>query len=242
MMKRLLTVPLVLTAVAVVAPAAADAASLAPTKTCYGGGDKLILIGGGYTPGGQVTLSANGKPLAPPLTASAVGTPQPGLIAGSVGVPFLTSATTKSDTFTAIDATNPALTASTPVKRSIVRVIVKPANASPYRTRRFSARGFTTGTTLYRHTVRGKRVSNSRQGKLKTACKTLSFRKRLFRKTARTGTYRVQFDTHRKYSSKTLQRVRFRVRVYRIVRRASATSATTAAPAPGIRESWTQVK
>jgi hypothetical protein len=239
MMKRLIAVPLTLAAVAFVAPAAADAATLAPTKTCYGGGDKLILVGGGYTPGGQVTLSASGTALAPPLTAGALGTPQAGLIAGSVGVPFLTSATTRFDTFTATDATNPALTASTSVKRSIVRVIVKPANASPYKTRRFSARGFTAGTTLYRHTVRGKRVSTLRQGKLKTACKTLSFRKRLFRKTAKTGTYTVQFDTQRKYSSKTLQRVRFRVKVYRVVHKASAASAATAA---GTHESWTQIK
>ena len=43
-------------------------------------------------------------------------------------------------------------------------------------------------------------------------------KKRLFRRSAKSGTYRVQFDTKRKYSSKTLQRVRFRVRVYRIVR------------------------
>ncbi len=242
MMKRVIAVPAVLAAAAFAAPAVAQAATLGPNKACYGGGDKLVLFGGGYTPGGKVTFAANGAPLSPPVTAGASGTPQAGVIAGSLGVPFLTTSTTKTDVFSATDATNPALAASTPVKRSILRVIVKPQSASTYKTRRFSARGFTTGKTLYRHIVRGRRVSNSRQGTLKTACHTLSFKRRLFRKTAKTGTYRVQFDTTRKYSSKTVQRVRFRVRVYRIVRRASAASAASATGSNGLRSVWTQVK
>ena len=69
-------------------------------------------------------------------------------------------------------------------------------------------------------------------------CRSASVKKRLFRKSAKSGTYRVQFDTKRKYSSKTLQRVRFRVRVYRIVRRAGSASAATARTG----ETWTQVR
>jgi len=237
MTKRKLAVPVaVLAAAAVVAPAAADAAVLAPTKACYGGGDKITLVGNGFTPNGQVNLFANGSMLSPPLTANPTG-----LIGGSLLAPPLLSGTTRTDTFSATDVTNPALTAATPVKRTIVRVLVKPANASPHRKRRFSARGFTTGTTLYRHVVRGGAVSNTRQGRLKTACRTLSFKRVLFRKTARTGTYKVQFDTSRKYSSKRIQRVVFRVRVYRIVRRSSAGSAAATGAGTGTRESWTRL-
>lgn len=242
-MKPRFAIPAILTAAAIVAPAAADAATLAPNKACYGGGDKLTLFGNGYTPGGQVTLAANGWPLTPPLAAGPLGTPQAGVILGSITVPFLTAATTRTDTFSATDVTNPALTASAPVKRTILRVAVKPANASPYTNRRFSARGFTAGTTLYRHIIRGKRVSNSRQGKLKTSCKTLSYKRRLFRRSAATSTYRVQFDTNRNYSSEAVQKVRFKVRVYRrIVRRSSAAAAASTVPTSGLREEWTQIK
>lgn len=227
----------VVAAAAIVVPAAADAATLAPSKACYGGGDRLVLLGGGFTPNGQVNLFANGSLLTPPLMAT-----QTGVIAASAPVLPLTTSTTKTSTFSATDAVNPALTASTPVKRTIVRVLVKPKNATPYTRRRFSARGFTTGKTLYSHTVRGKRVSNRRAGKLKTACKTLSFKRSLFRKKAKTGTYKVQFDASRKYSSKRIQRVVFNVRVYRTVRSSSAASAATTSAGADTRESWTRVE
>jgi hypothetical protein len=74
--------------------------------------------------------------------------------------------------------------------------------------------------------------------RLKGACRSASVRKRLFRKNAKSGTYRVQFDTKRRYSTRTVQRVRFRVRVYRIVRRASSASAASASHG----EVWTQVR
>ena len=115
---------------------------------------------------------------------------------------------------------------------------VTPANASPRSNRRFRAAGFTAGTTLYRHITRAGKVSNGKMKRLTGACRSTSVKKRLFRKSAKSGTYRVQFDTKRKYSSKTLQRVRFRVRVYRIVRRASSASAATATQG----ETWTQVR
>ncbi len=71
---------------------------------------------------------------------------------------------------------------------------------------------------------------------LKGACRETSVRKRLFRRSAKSGTYRVQFDTKRRYSSRTVQRVRFRVRVFRTVRRSSSSSA-----AAGTGEVWTQL-
>ncbi len=241
MFKPRIAVPALLAFAAFVAPAAADAATLAPNKPCYGGGDGLVLLGAGYTPGAQVTIAANGTPLSPPVTAGAPGTAAPGTIAAALATPFLTSSTERVDTFTATDSANGANVGSTGVRRSILRVVVRPANASPYRSRRFKARGFTTGNTLYRHIVRGHRVSNSRQGRLQGACHTLSYKRRLFRRSAKTGTYRIQFDTKRKYSSKTVQRVRFRVRVFRVVRRASASTAG-ASTAGATAERWTQVR
>lgn len=234
MFKRRIAVPALVACAAFAAPAAADAATLMPSKPCYGGGDVVLLGGLGYAPNSPITLAANGQVLQGSVTTTPTGSFLAGLAA-----PFLTSATERTDTFTAAD--NVGNVATTGVHRSIVRVIVRPANASPYRTRRFSARGFTAGSTLYRHVVRGRRVSNSRQGRLTGPCHTLSYKRRLFRRSARIGTYRVQFDTNRKYSSKTVQRVRFRVRVFRIVRRASASTAS-AATAQSSGEQWRQVK
>ena len=233
MFQRRILVPALLACTALGAPAAADAATLAPNKPCYGGGDVVILGGSGYAPNAPIALAAGGQALQGTVTTNATG-----IFAAGLAAPFLTTATERVDTFTATDGVN---VGTTGVRRSIVRVAVRPANASPYRTRRFSARGFTSGTTLYRHIVRGKRVSNSRQGRLKGACHTLSYKRPLFRRGARLGFYRVQFDTSRRYSSKTPQRVRFRVRVFRIVRRASASTAS-AASAGQVGQEWRQVK
>jgi len=240
MFQRRILVPALLACTALGVPAAADAATLAADKPCYGGGDLITFGGTGYAPNASIATAAGGQPLQGTVTTNAAG-----IFAAKLAAPFLTTATERVETFTAAD--NVGNVGTTGVRRSIVRVAVRPANASPYRTRRFSARGFTSGTTLYRHIVRGKRVSNSRQGRLKGACRTLSYKRRLFRRGARLGFYRVQFDTSRKYSSKTPQRVRFRVRVFRIVRRSSASTASAASAGQTgqvgqVGEEWKQVK
>lgn len=237
MFQRRILVPALLGCAALGVPAAADAATLAPNKPCYGGGDVVILGGSGYAPNAPIALAAGGQALQGTVTTNATG-----IFAAALAAPFLTTATERVDTFTAAD--NVGNVGTTGVRRSIVRVGIRPANASPFRTRRFSARGFTSGTTLYRHIVRGKRVSNSRQGRLKGPCHTLSYKRSLFRRGARLGFYRVQFDTSRRYSSKTPQQARFRVRVFRIVRRASAStaSAASAGQVGQVGEEWKQVK
>lgn len=233
MSKRRIAVPALVALAACAAPAAADAATLAPGKACFGDGDPIVLGGTGYTPGAPVTLAADGRPFTGTLTSSATGT-----VAGRLLPSTLVRGITQNSVFTATDTANPANLGQTTVVRSRLRVSVTPANASPRSNRRFRARGFTAGSTLYRHITRGKRVSNGRMGKLKGSCKTLSVKKRLFRKSAKSGTYRVQFDAKSKYSSKTLQRVRFRVRVFRTVRRASSASAAAATQG----EVWTQIR
>ncbi len=232
MSKRRIAVPIFLALAAFAAPASASAATLTPDKACYGGGDAVLLGGTGFTPGAAVTIAANGTPLSPTVTSS----PQ-GSILAALSAPFLTSATERTDTFTATDGANPANVGTTGVHRSILRVAVSPANASPLRVRRFKARGFTTGTTLYRHTTHGKKVSNGRMGKLKGACKTLSVRKRLFRRNAEDRHLPRAVRHRRHYSSKRTQRIRFRIRVYRIVKRASSAAAGGTG---AVREEWTQ--
>ena len=236
MFQRRILVPALLVCTTMGVPAGADAATLAPDKPCYGGGDLITFGCAGYAP---IAAVLGGQALQGTVTTNASG-----IFAAKLAAPLLTTATERVETLTASDGVN---VGTTGVRRSIVRVAVRPANASPFRTRRFSARGFTSGTTLYRHIVRGKRVSNSRQGRLKGACHTLSYKRSLFRRGARLGFYRVQFDTSRRYSSKTPQRVRFRVRVFRIVRRASASTASAASAGQvgqvgQVGQEWKQVK
>ena len=233
MKTRRIAVPALLALAVCAVPASASAATLAPGKTCFGDGDPITLGGTGYTPGAPVTVAADGRQFNGALTSTATGT-----IAGRL-LPFsLVAGRTQNSVFTATDTRNPANVGRTTVTRARLRVTVSPANASPRSNRRFRARGFTAGTTLYRHIVRGGAVSNGRMARLKGACRSASVKKRLFRRSAKSGTYRVQFDTKRSYSSKTLQRVRFRVRVYRTVRRANSASAAAA----GAGEVWTQVR
>lgn len=207
-------------------------AALAPTKACFGDGDPIVLGGTGYTPSAPVGLAADGRPFSGALTATSAGT-----IGGRLLSASRLPVRTRKYWFTATDTANPANVGQAVVTRARLRVTISPANANPRRVRRFRARGFTTGRTLYRHITRGKRVSNGRMAKLKGSCRETSVRKRLFRQRTRSGTYRVQFDTKRKYNSKTLQRVRFRVRVYRIVRRAGSASAAAATSG----ETWTRL-
>ncbi len=233
MKQRRIAVPALVAITALAAPVSASAATLSPGKPCFGDGDPIVLGGTGYTPGAAVTLAADGRQFTGTLTSSATGT-----IAGRLLPSRLVVGRTQKSLFTATDTANPANVGQVPVIRARLRVTVSPANASPRSVRRFRARGFTAGSTLYRHITRGKRVSNGRMAKLRGACRETSVRKRLFRKNAKSGTYRVQFDTKRKYSSKTRQRVRFRVRVYRTVRRAGAASAARARTG----EVWTRLR
>jgi len=226
---RRIAVPALLALAACALPASAQAATLAPGKPCFGDGDPITIGGTGYTPGAQVSVAADGRQFNGALTSSATGT-----IAGRL-LPFaVASSRTQQSVFTATDTANPANVGQTTVTRAQLRVTVTPANASPRSRRRVRARGFTAGPTLYRHITRGRSVSNARVAKLKGACREASVRTRLFRRNARSGTYRVQFDTQRRYSSRTVQRVRFRVQVFRTVRSSAASAATRG-------EVWTQL-
>jgi hypothetical protein len=194
-------------AVAVLAaPAAAGAASLGvlPQKPCYRLGEKVLMGGQGYTPGGNVQVNANGR------VVGLLGADSAGNLAATltIGVP------TGLKTYTAVDTSNTANQGSTQLRVSRVAVSVKPKSGQPGRTLRIKARGFTTGKTLYAHIVRGHKRLNRRIGKLKGACHTLGVRKKMFSLHTRPGTYTVQFDGKRHYSKKTKVKARFHVTVF----------------------------
>jgi hypothetical protein len=185
----------------------ADAATVSvnPLKPCYRSGETITMFGSGYTPGGTVDVSSDGRPLG---SDTADGS---GNFDGELQV---ASPSQQVRTYTATDRSNPANNASTSLTVTPFDVNLAPRNGPPGRRLRIVARGFTTGRILYAHVVRGRRRSLVRVGRLRGPCRRLRVRRRIFRGRARPGTYIVQFDTRRRYSRDTRVRVRFRVSVF----------------------------
>ena len=221
MKSRLVVVAVAASALA--APVSAQGATLTAnvTKPCYGTADSVPLVGAGYTAGSDVRLARDGTAFPRPVPPDAAG-------GFSILARLATIPRGKTQTvFSATDIANPALTASTaPVRVSATTVFVRPARAAPTALRRIRANGFTTGKTLYMHVARNGRARNVRVGRLKGACRGVSAKRRVFRRNFRTGTYRLQFDTFRRYKSSRIQKVVFPLRVIRTFRSSKAASSS----------------
>ncbi len=216
-------------------PAVASAATLTitPAKKCYRSGESFSMAAAGFTPGAPVNVTVNGSTLTgSPLVADGAGNIGSGLMLGQrVGQQQKTLVTT--------DATNPALTASASLLVTAVAVNVKPKNGAAGRTVKIGARGFTTGKTLWAHISKGgKTVRNVKIGKLKGACSKVAAKRKLFVSSTPSGTYKVQFDTVRKRSSKTTVKSTYTVTIYPIVKSGSASAASAGGSAGAI---WTPV-
>lgn len=222
-MRTRLVFTAVAAAAALAAPASANGAviGIANPKPCFGAGDIVGIGGAQFTPGARISLARDGAPVTGTVAADAAGNFLVGAFVPQIPTKVATS------TYTASDGVNAA--AAPPVKLSRLGVTIRPAQGNPNRPRRISARGFTLkGKTLFAHRVRKGKSKNIKIGGLKGDCKTASARKRLLAGTP-PGTYRVQFDTTRRYNPRLRQRVTFRVRVFRTVRRSSAAAAATGA-------------
>jgi hypothetical protein len=181
--------------VAVAAPASASAAELAvtPEKRCYAHGESVNLIGSGFTPGTNASITRDGALLG--------SLPTDGLGAFNGLLTLAQPSGQRTKTYSAADGINPALTASDQITVSAVRVGLKPNDGAPGRVMRINARGFTTGKTLWAHVVKGKRKRHIRLGRLKGACGRLKTRRRLLKPDAALGMHTIQFDTFRRYRS-----------------------------------------
>lgn len=221
-MRLRLTLPITVALLLVASPA--NAATLNANKQCYREADDkdpVIFGGGPYSPNGTVNVTRDGIPI-----GTLQANPQ-GVISGILTRPP-TIDPTKQRPFTivATDAANPALTGTLTRLVSQLDVTVRPTGGRPAVRRRITARGFTSGPTLYAHVVRGRKVRNVRIGALSGPCGTLRARKRVFRKGTKNGTYRVQFDTSRRYARSTYPSLTFRVRIFTVFRSLSAGAAT----------------
>jgi hypothetical protein len=178
---------------ALAAPAGASAASLSilPEKRCYSDNESVNLMGSGFGPSGSASITRDGA-LVGSLDTDAFGS-----FHGILKLAQNSGRRTK--TYTATDGTSSTLTASDQITVSAVRVGLKPNNGAPGRVMSITARGFTTGDTLWAHVIHKKSRRHLRIGELKGACGGLETRRRLLPRNAGLGVHRIQFDTFRRY-------------------------------------------
>jgi hypothetical protein len=178
---------------ALAAPAGASAASLSilPEKRCYSHNESVNLIGSGFGPSGSASITRDGA------VVGSLDTDAFGSFHGILRLAQNSGRRTK--TYTATDATSSTLTASDQITVSAVRVGLKPNDGAPGRVMSITARGFTTGDTLWAHVIHEKSRRHLKIGELKGACGGLETRRRLLPRNAALGVHRIQFDTFRRY-------------------------------------------
>lgn len=228
MTRRIALLSLTATAFATAAPA--QAASLLGDQACYQEAEPVNVVGTGFTPNGRVDFSRDN------LAAGSLVADATGRVQGQIDAPAISPRRVRRFSLVATDAANPANVGSITPLATVFDVTVKPLGGNPARKRRITARGFTEGRTLYVHVRRRGKGRNIRLGRLKRPCGTKKVRKRLFRRGAKRGTYTVQFDTRRRYSSKAFPKATYRVTVFKVFR----SSLASAAFATG--ERWVRVR
>jgi hypothetical protein len=215
--------------VAVLIPASASGQTVMLTtdRPCYGPNQVISLVGHGFTPDGDVALSADGQQLGIGIAD------YDGVFSASVRAPALPFASLPLR-FTATDQTYLLNRASARVRLTSLGVSVTPTTGIPSRPRKIRARGFFSGRTLYAHIRRAGRTRNLRIGALRGPCRTLDVTRRLFRPGVRAGSYTLHFDTSRRYYPAAGARITYAVRI------SSARTGTRASAAQS-SERWTHV-
>jgi hypothetical protein len=191
------------------APSAAQAASLKPDpeKPCYRSGETVHFIGAEFTPSNLINLSRDNIPVA--------SFPADGAGRFDASLRLLQDQPRQVRTYTATDSTNQGLSASVQVTVSSVGVGLSPRTGPVSRRFRISARGFTTGRTLWAHVIHKRSKRHLRIGRLKGACHNLSARRRLLPRGARLGRHKIQFDTFRRYRANRAVKTTYPINVVR---------------------------
>lgn len=193
MFARRAVVPAILFACLACAPAAsAQNVFLEADRDCYAPRQPIWLTGYGFTPDGDVALSAGGQQLGIGMAD------YDGIFAASVRAPAFPFPEVELR-FTATDQTYLLNRASAVVRLTSLGVRITPATGDPARPRRIRARGFFSGRTLYAHIRRGDRVRNVRVGRLSGACRRIDATRRLFPPGVDPGAYTLHFDTNRRF-------------------------------------------
>jgi hypothetical protein len=197
---RALSAAAAIVSVALAAPAAAPAATITvdPAQPCYRELDVVFLMARGYTPNGFVDFTRSGK-LVERLQADPSGAIQanltlPGLLTGQRPL-----------TYVGTDVSDPDRRAQVTLLTTATDVRVSPMSGAPNRVLTINGRGFFRGRTVWAHVRRtgrrpgGVRARTVKIGPVEGACAKVEAKKRLFRRNTAPGSYRVQFDTFRRY-------------------------------------------
>lgn len=222
-------------AASLAAPAGAAAApTIAVDRPCYTPGMPIGVTGSGFTPGGEVGITFALENSLHSYTGAAAPT---GGLGGSIPLPEVEATRTEA-TMTAVDTAQvppgrppgPEQTAATSFLASSWYMAVPgwgdgsgAGIGRPGRRTAIEAAGFvgTAGTTLYAHYLRrGRLVKTARVGALTGPCGDFEGRFRQFPfKTGPGATYRVIFDTTRRFPNGDAGILYPRVKVRRPARR-----------------------
>lgn len=189
-------------ALALLAPAAADAASIS-TAPCHYSGQKMQVAGTGWGP--STTYQLQGQGIFTEGVADAAGN----WTTTDLSAPDISASGYKPQTFELIAGQDGTQVASTKFK--VVNFLVKPRslNGKPTGTTTWVFAGFAPGKRIYFHITRKGRTWTSKAGKGDKPCGTL--KRKLRRLPAvpsnqiQYGKYKVFVDNRRKFSKGGLQ-------------------------------------
>ncbi len=198
-MRRIIPIAI---AAALLAPQAAQAATLTPLKPCYRSIDEaeqenVEVDAGGFTPGGAVDVLIDGTVIANDVKALPDGS-----IKGQVSAPFQAKGE-RAFTLTVTEADKPANTASWTSRVTALAMRIKPKEARPSKKVRFIGRGFTDGEKIYGHYLRGGKVRKTvTLGRPNGPCGTIDVKRRQMPiSKPKVGRWKLQVDNQPAYSS-----------------------------------------
>jgi hypothetical protein len=196
--------------IALLVPAAADAATIAPLKPCYVTASTLTgqqregvaISATGFTPGSTVNLAMDGQPLANNLQTDAAGNLN--LAPEDVPAPFIPKGS-REFSVTLTQSDNPANTVSATSRTTALGVNLKPRRARPSKRIRFKGSGFTGDAPVYAHYVyKGKLKKTVRMAREASTCGGWRARRpQIPVADPKTGNWIVQFDQSKRYRDAT---------------------------------------
>jgi hypothetical protein len=190
-------------------PATAQAAALAPLKPCYISvthprgstprveREPISLAGSGFTPGGLVDVSLDGK-VARTLQADPAGNLPPQVLSS----PYQRRGE-GTFTLTAAERGNAVNTVTAPSRTTALALNLKPKRAEPSTRVRFKGSGFTEVKGVWAHYLyKGKLRKTVRLvGQIGNPCGSFSVRRRQIPiKNPKEGPWRLQVDQQKRYS------------------------------------------
>lgn len=211
---------LIAIAAALIAPQAAQAATIAPLKACYRSVDRdtrenVRVQAEGFTPGSGIDVAIDDAVLRDAVTALPDGT-----VVGDVTAPYRARGE-RPFTISLTERDRPTTTVTATSRVTALALRLKPREAKPSRKVRFIGRGFTDDVRVYGHYVRaGKLRKTVDFGAPQGACGTIDVKRRQIPiRRPKTGRWTLQVDNQPEYASQPISVfVRVAITVRRVLR------------------------